>query len=143
GSRFMRPYFLGLLAEQWAKLGDVERGLTLLAEALATIQSTGECWCEAELHRRQGDLSQLRDGDRNSDGNDAAEGAFRRALAIAKHQAAKTLELRAAASLARLWQRQGKRLGAQRVLEDSLDWFVEGLDSPEMIATRSLLAQLR
>lgn len=143
GSRFIRPYFLGLLAEQWGKLGEVERGLTLLAEALAEVERSGECWCEAELHRRQGDVSQLHDAAGSGDGNDAVEVAFQHALAVARHRAAKALELRAAVSLARLWKRQGKRRGAHRLLEELLGWFVEGPDSPEVIAARSLLAQLR
>jgi len=102
GSLFMRPFQLGLLAEQYGRLGNVQRGLTLIAEALALVERTNERWCEAELHRRKGEL--LSNAERDAE----AEGAFRRARDVARYQGARALELRSATRLADLWLRQGR-----------------------------------
>ncbi len=110
GSLFMRPFHLGLLAEQYGTLGNVERGLTLLAEALALVERTNERWCEAELYRRRGDL--LSRGGSDSE----AEVAFRRSLEVARYQGARALELRSAARLAALWRRQGRNREVIRLL---------------------------
>ena len=134
GSLYKLPFFLGLLAEQWGKLGRVERGLTLLAEALAAVQRTGERWCEAELYRRKGELLLHADAGE-------AEVAFLRALAVARYQTAKPLELRAAASLARLWQWQGKHSEAQQMLEAIRRQHPEGPDTPDLTDARSPLAE--
>jgi tetratricopeptide (TPR) repeat protein len=103
-----RPLHLTLLAELYAQAGDVEQGLAVLAEALATADAHGERWSEAEIYRVRGEL-QLLQGD-----NAEAEAAFLRALEVACSQEAKSLKLRAATSLARLWQTQGKPAAAQR-----------------------------
>ena len=135
GAEYMRPYFLSLLAEQYANLGNVERALTLVAEALAAVGRTGEHWYEAELYRRRGELV-LRSGDK-----DAAEAAFLRALAIARYQEAKAFELRAATSLCRLRQPLEKRAEAHRILAETYAWFGEGFDNPDLVAARALLMQ--
>mgnify|MGYP001593607277 CR=1 FL=1 len=97
GSELDRPYCLALLAEALAKAGQVEGGLTALAEALEAAQSTGERYYEAELHRLQGEL--LLD---QGAGRAEAKACFARALEMARRQGARSLELRAAASLARM-----------------------------------------
>jgi DNA-binding SARP family transcriptional activator/predicted ATPase len=132
GSVYKLPYFNGLLAEQWGKQGHPEQGLALLNEALTAVEMTGERWCEADLHRRRGDLL-LCQGD-----TDHAEMAFRRALAVARYQRAKTLELRAATSLARLWQCQGRRIEAHQMLGKICRFFPEELDTPELSEARSI-----
>jgi DNA-binding SARP family transcriptional activator/predicted ATPase len=136
GVEYARPYFLGLLAEQYQKTGDVQQSLAVLTEALATADARGERWCEAELHRIYGELLLLR-GDEA-----AAEGAFLRALEIARSQEARSLELRAATSLARLWQTQGKPAAAHQMLADIYGWFSEGFETPDLRDARALLDQL-
>ncbi len=135
GSIYKLPYFLGLLAEQYGKLGNVERGLTLLAEALAAVERTAERWCEAELYRRKGALLLIRGDDSE------AEVALRRAIGVARYQRAKSIELRSVTRLAELWQRQGKRREARRMLEEIRRGVPEGLDTPDLTEARSLLAQ--
>ena len=102
GSSFMRPFQLGLLAEQHGRNGNPMRGITLIAEALAASERTNERWCEPELYRRQGDLHLLASDDA------AAEAAYRRAVDIARYQGAGALERRSAARLAELLVRQGR-----------------------------------
>lgn len=140
GCEHTQPYYLALLAEQYGKLGNVERGLTMLAEALAIAERTGECWYEAELYRRRGELLGVR-AERTTE----AEAAFRRALGVARYQGAKSLELRAAMSLVRLWHRQepggGRCIEACRELAEVYSWFSEGFDTVDLIDARSLLAR--
>ncbi len=136
GAEYMRPYFLALLAEQYRKAGDVEQGLPLLAEAIATVDKRGERWCEAELHRTNGELLLMRGEDA------AAEDAFARALAIARSQDAKSLELRVATSLARLWLRQARHAEARQLLAEIFGWFTEGFDTRDLQDARALLRQL-
>jgi DNA-binding SARP family transcriptional activator/predicted ATPase len=137
GCVFFTPYFLGLLAAQYARIGRVERGLTLVSEALAAVARTGERWYEAELYRCRGELVLLRDDDV------AAEAAFQRALGIARYQAAKATELRVATNLARLWQGQARYSDGRQLLEDSCGWFGEGVASPDLIEARAVLAACR
>jgi predicted ATPase len=136
GIVFLQPYYLALLAEQYAKGGDIEYGLALVAEALTALEQSGEHWCEAELLRIKAELL-LRGGEHAE-----AEAAFQRALAVARSQAAKSLELRAATSLARLWQTQGKPAAAQQLLAKIYGWFSEGFDTPDLRDARALLDQL-
>jgi len=136
GIVFTRPYYLALLAEQYAKGGDVERGLALVAEALDAIDRSGEHWCNVELLRIKGELLLMR-------GQDAgAEATFRRAITVARSQAARSLELRAATSLARLWLRQARHAEARQMLAEIYDWFSEGFDTADLKDARALLAQL-
>jgi len=130
----MRSYFLALLAEVYAKAGDSAQGLALLDEALAAVDKNGGRWCEAELHRIWGELLVVRGED--------AEAAFNRALAVARSQEAKSLELRAATSLARLWQRQARHAEARQMLAEIYGWFSEGFDTPDLRDARALLEQL-
>jgi predicted ATPase len=96
GNVFIMPFFQGLLAEQYARIGRLERGLTLISRALATVERTGERWYEAELYRCRG-MILLERGDHSG-----AESAFQQALDIARYQQAKAFELRAATCLAHL-----------------------------------------
>jgi len=138
GAEVLRPYGLALLAKSSAKLGQPEAGLTLLAEALAVLNDTGERRWEAELYRLQGELLLAR-----SAGYDAeAETCFRQALDIARRQQAKSWEPRAAMSLSRLWQRQGKRTEAYDLLAPIYGWFTEGFDTADLQEARALLEAL-
>ena len=107
GAELARPYYLALLAEACAKGGQAEEGLSILAEALATVHNTGERFYEAELYRLKGELLLAQSAHQTAE----AEACFHQALDIARLQQAKSLELRAVMSLARLWQRQSKRDG--------------------------------
>ena len=106
GARLLRPYYLALLAEAYGQQGQAEEGLRLLGEAQVTARQTGERSFEAELLRLQGELCLPGDAEHVE-----AEGCFRQALDVARRQQARSLELRATLSLARLWQRQGRRRG--------------------------------
>jgi predicted ATPase len=127
GAALRLPYYLARLAKACGHTGQVAAGLTLLAEALAQVHNTGERWWEAEIHRLRGDLlllSSVRDpkfevlpADSGLQTVDAeVEQCFHQALTIARRQQAKSLELRAAVSLARLWQHQGKCAAAHALL---------------------------
>jgi len=140
GAEMVRPYWLALLAEGYAKLGRLEDGLSALTEALTAARNTGERWWEAELYRLKGELSLRLDDP--SWALSAAEECFCQALDIARRQQAKSLELRAAMSLARLWQHQGKRAAAYDLLAPIYGWFTEGFDTADLQEARALLDEL-
>ena len=98
GAEIWRPYWLALLAESHGTLGQPEAGLTVLTEALTLADKTGERWYEPELYRLKGALLLQQSSDNQAE----AESCFHHALDIARNQQAKSLELRAATSLARL-----------------------------------------
>jgi class 3 adenylate cyclase/predicted ATPase len=138
GAALRLPYYLALLAEACGHTGLAAEGLTLLAEALAHTHTTGESWIEAELHRLKGELLLALSADHHAE----AEGYLHQALAIARRQQAKSLELRAATSVARLWQQQGKRVQAQRLLAPIYGWFTEGFDTADLQDAKALLEEL-
>jgi predicted ATPase len=135
-----RPYFLALQAEAYGKVGKAEAGHTMLTEALALVDKTGEHQQEAELHRLAGDLLLAQGGE--SQKVPEAEACFRRALAVARHQQAKSWELRAAMSLSRLWQQQDRRAEALELLAPIYSWFTEGFDTPDLQKAKALLEDL-
>jgi predicted ATPase len=140
GAEWMRPFFLGLLAEACALSGDIQRGLGGLDEALAAVERTRERWPEAELHRLRGQLlAALPDGGRP----DEASTAFLRAIDVARHQSAKSWELRAATNLGRLWHDQGKPAEARTLLVPEHDWFSEGFKTSDLREAKALLNVLR
>ena len=126
-------YLLFMLGESYGKIDQPEEGLSLLAEGLTIAERTGERWATAELHRARGDLLAMvgHDGE--------AEAAYRDAIDLARRQQARSLELRAAISLARLWRGQGKRESARELLVDRYESFGEGFESPDLTETRALL----
>ena len=132
-----RPFFVGLLATQYGQEGQGQEGLRVLAEALTAVRTQGQHFYAAELHRLNGELLQAVPDERQ------AEAYFRQALDIARHQQAKSLELRAAMSLARLWQRQGKRAEAHALLAPIYGWFTEGFDTADLQEARALLVELQ
>jgi predicted ATPase len=133
-----RPYFLTRLAEASAQAGQPEEGERLLAEAQTVLETTGERWWEAEVHRLRGELLWRHVMPEVSQ----VETCFLQALAVARCQQAKSLELRAAMSLARLWQQQGKRQAAHTLLAEVYHWFSEGLETADLQEARALLAAL-
>jgi predicted ATPase len=153
GAALRLPYYLARLAEACGHTGQAAEGLALLAEALAQAYNTGERWWEAELHRLQGELlllSRVRypkfealpsdSGLRTVDSE--VEQCFHQALTIARRQRAKSLELRAAMSLARLWQHQDRRAAAHALLAPVYYWFTEGFDTPDLQEAKALLDRL-
>jgi predicted ATPase/class 3 adenylate cyclase len=153
GGQEMQSYFLALLVEAYGKTGQAEEGLTLLAEALAVIDKTGERFYEAELYRLKGQLV-LQFGVRSPKSKEEslassvqsleaeAEECFQKAIAIAQRQQAKSLELRAVMSLARLWQQQGKHHAARSILSEVYSWFTEGFDTKDLREAKMLLEEL-
>jgi predicted ATPase len=138
GAEIERSYFLALLAEAHGIMGQPEAGLTALTEALTLVDKTGERWYEAELYRLKGELLLQQ----SSDNQVKAESCFHHALEIARTQQAKSFELRATTSLARLWQQQGKRGEARQVLGDVYGWFTEGFDTADLQDAKALLDAL-
>jgi predicted ATPase len=138
GAAAYRPYHLALLAQALAKVGQTTEGLEALAEALATLSKSRTRWWEAELHRLKGELllqhSVAQPGE--------AEACFQQALTVARRQQAKSLELRAAMSLARLWQGQGKHTEARELLAEIYGWFTEGFDTADLQEAKALLEAL-
>jgi predicted ATPase len=137
---FFQPFLLAMLAEAYEKGGLPEEGLTVLAEALAIVNKTGERFWEAELYRLTGELTLQSEAQGSQfKVHAAAEGHLRRAIDIARLESAKSLELRAVLSLSRLWGRQGKRAQARQLLADVYGWFTEGFDTADLTEARSLL----
>jgi predicted ATPase len=138
GAELGRPHGLTLLAEAHGTLGEPEAGLAVLTEALAFVDSTGERWYEPELYRLKGELLLQQSSDNHAE----AENCFHHAMAIAQNQQAKSLELRAAMSLSRLWQQQGKRQEAYDLLASVYNWFTEGFDTADLKDAKALLDAL-
>ncbi len=159
GAGVRRPYYLALLAKAYGKVGQTEEGLGLLAEALALVDKNGERYYEAELYRLKGELT-LQEANQKSkvktqkskvlnpksqilDPRSEAEACFQKAIAVACRQSAKSLELRAAMSLSRLWQQQGKQYEAHKMLSTIYNWFTEGFDTVDLQEAQALLEELR
>jgi len=137
GAEVLRVLQLAVLAEAYRRAGQAQEGLAALAEALATVDRTGERLFEAQVHRLKGDLLRMQ-------GAQAAEveQCYRQAMAVARAQQAKSWELRAAVSLCRLWQTQGKPQEARALLAGTYSWFTEGFDTPDLQEARALLKEL-
>jgi predicted ATPase len=139
------PMLLVRLAEAYRQGAQAEAGLGVLSEALALMQQKGERYYEAELYRLKGELLLALQGSgppATRDSAAEAEACFQQALDIARRQQAKSLELRAAMSLSRLWQQQDKGREALQMLAEVYDWFTEGFDTPDLQEAQALLAAL-
>jgi predicted ATPase/class 3 adenylate cyclase len=163
GAEAVRPYWLALLAEAYGQMGQTEAGLNALAEALVAVDKTEEREYEAELYRLKGELT-LQGANQKAKGKNQkakigtnpqpltpstqaevereAEECFLKAIEIARKQQAKSWELRASTSLARLWQQQGKKVEAHRLLSDVYKWFTEGFDTRDLQEAKTLLEEL-
>jgi predicted ATPase len=137
GADMVQPSQLAHLAESYQKADQIDQGLAAVTEALAAVSASGEGYYEAEIYRLRGELL-LAAGHPS----DQAEASYQQALQIARQQGAKSLELRAAVSLSRLWQRQGRHAEARQTLAAIYGWFSEGFDTPDLKNARSLLQQL-
>jgi predicted ATPase len=138
GAQVFLTHPLCLLVKAHVKAGRVEEGLTVLDEALAMVTSTGDGAWESELYRLKGELALAVFGTHRSE----AEACFRQALDIASTRRAKSLELRAATSLARLWRSEGRREDGSRALADVYSWFTEGFDTQDLRVAKTLLDEL-
>jgi predicted ATPase len=139
GAESHRTYFLGLLAQALSKGGHIEESLEVLAEAVAMSHSSGTVFHEAELHRLRGEL--LLRQDMTEASCREAEACFHQAIAVARRQQAKSLELRAAMSLTHLFQKQNRYAEARPVLAECYNWFTEGFDTPDLQEAKELLEQ--
>jgi class 3 adenylate cyclase/tetratricopeptide (TPR) repeat protein len=138
GSELAVPSFLALLAEAYGTVGRAADGLAALDEALSRVHSTGERRDEAELYRLKGTLLLAHSPHYQAE----AETCFRHALEVACSQQARSWELRAAMSLSRLWQQQGKRDEARRLLAGVYHWFTEGFETADLKDAGALLVEL-
>jgi len=143
GSMISTSQYLAVLADANAKAGRIEEGLHSVTKGLDFVNANGERHYEAELYRLKGELllAQAAD-DENLLANSiqvAAEACFHRAIEIARRQKAKSWELRAALSLARLWQKQGKRMEAREMLKEIYGWFTEGFETFDLQQAGALL----
>jgi predicted ATPase len=132
------PMFYALLVETYGAGGQAEEGLRMVAEALALVEETGFRFYEAELRRLQGELL-LKQAVPD---HPQAETCFHGALDFARSQQAKSLELRTAMSLSRLWQQQSRAEDARRLLAEIYGWFTEGFDTPDLKEAKALLEEL-
>jgi predicted ATPase len=138
GSTAWMPLYLSYLGIAYAELHRFDDAWRCIGEAMTAIETTGETWCEAEINRIAGEIALL------SPEPDAgkAEHYFERALAVARQQQAKSWELRAAMSRARLWRDQGKVQQARELLAPVYGWFTEGFDTRDLKEAKALLEQL-
>ena len=133
------PYHMSMLAEACARAGQCEEGLDLLAEALAMAEAKGEHNYRAEIFRLRGEIAMQRNPDRSQD----VEACFEQAIAIARGQQARSLELRATTSLARFWLRKGRAAEAGTLLAPIYGWFTEGFDTADLKEAKALLDHLK
>ena len=138
GASVLTPLSLSYLAKAYAELGQFDDAWRCIADAKSTVETTGERWCEAEVYRVNGEIALM------SPEQDVpqAETHFQRALAVARQQQAKSWELRAAMSLARLWRDQGKVQQARELLAPVYGWFTEGFDTRDLKEAKALLEEL-
>jgi predicted ATPase len=138
GSTLWLPLYLSSLASAYGQIGQLANATRRIDEAITTVETTGESWCQAEINRVAGEIALL------TPEPDAAkaEANFERALAVAREQQAKSWELRAAMSLARLWRDQGKVRQARELLAPVYGWFTEGFNTRDLKEAKALLEAL-
>jgi predicted ATPase len=129
------PVHLSYLAKAYSELGQVDDASRCIREAITAIETTGERWCEAEVNRVAGEIALMS----LQPDTAKAEPYFQRALAVARKQQAKSWELRAAMSMARLWRDQGRRDEARDLLAPVYGWFTEGFDTLDLKEAKALL----
>jgi predicted ATPase len=138
GAILYEPRHLWYLAMAYAELGQPDDARRCIDDAIDKVERSKEKWCEAEVHRVAGEIA-LKAPQRDAA---KAEKHFERALAVARAQQAKSWELRAAMSLARLWRDQGKRDEARDLLAPVYGWFTEGFDTLDLKEAKALLEEL-
>ena len=127
-----------MLGRAFAELRQIEEARRCIGEATTLAEASGERWVDAETYRIAGEIELLSPERRGAD----AQRCFERALDVARAQQARSWELRAATSLARLWCAEGRRTEAHDLLAPIFDWFTEGFDTLDLIEAKMLLAEL-
>jgi predicted ATPase len=143
GSGVAASFFLALPIEAYGRKGQVEEGFNALTQAFDVVHKTGEGLWEAELWRLKGELTLQSQVESPKSKVEEAESYFLKAIEITQRQQAKSLELRAATSLARLWQSQGKHHEARDMLSRVYNWFTEGFDTKDLQEAKTLIEKLR
>jgi predicted ATPase len=138
GIEIARLYFLALLAEAYGTIKQPAAGLEVLAEALTRLDTTRDRWYKPELYRLKGALLLQQSADNHAE----AQTCFHYALDVARAQQAKSLELRTAVSLSRLWQQQGQRAAVRALLAPIYGWFTEGFDTADLQEAKALLDEV-
>jgi predicted ATPase len=138
GATVWTPLHMSFLASAYATLGQFDDAWRCIGEAIAASEETEETWCDADIHRVAGEIVLLS----GKPDTAKAEAYFERALAIARQQQAKSFELRAAMSMARLWRGQGMSDEARDLLAPIYGWFTEGLDTSDLKEAKALLDEL-
>jgi predicted ATPase len=138
GSTTWLPLHLSHLAKAYSELGQFDNAWSCIDEAKTSIETTNERWSEAEVYRIVGEIA-LKSPEPDKA---KAEAYFERALSVARQQQAKSWELRAAMSMARLWLDQGKRAEARDLLAPVYGWFTEGFDTRDLKEAKALLEEL-
>src|SRR5262249_20965748 len=148
GGQGLLQYFLSLQLEAYIATGRFEEAWAVLEEALTIRPKYGDRFWEEEVYRLNGELLLLAEARKNPEARDRqqraaieaeAEACFQHAIDIAREQKTKSFELRAATSLARLWQRQGKKAEAHQLLSEIYHWFTEGFDTKDLQEAKALL----
>jgi predicted ATPase len=138
GATMGMPSILSILAIAYAELGQLEGAWRCIDEAMTITRASGETWSETEVNRIAGEIA-LKSPEPDTS---KATAYFERALAVARQQQAKSWELRAAMSLARLWRDQGKTVEARDLLAPVYGWFTEGFDTRDLKEAKTLLEEL-
>jgi predicted ATPase len=138
GATLSVPYLLSFLARAYVELGQLDKAWGCIDDAISMIETTKETWCEAEVHRVAGEIA-LKCPEPDAA---KAEASFERALAVARQQQAKSWELRAATSMARLWRDQGKPQQARELLAPVYGWFTEGFNTHDLQEAMAVLEEL-
>ena len=138
GSTVCLPVWLSHLARAYGELGQLDEARSYIDEAMTAVETTKEKWYEADVHRIAGEIALM------SPERDAAkaEACFEQALAVARAQQAKSFELRAAMSMAKLWRDQGRRDEARELLSPVYGWFTEGFDTLDLKQAKALLDEM-
>jgi predicted ATPase len=139
GATLFMPWYLSDLAMSYAELAQFDEARRCIGDAMTAVATTKERWCEADINRTAGEIA-LKSPQPNAA---KAETYFERALAVARQQQAKSWELRAAMSMARLWRDQGKVQRARDLLAPVYGWFTEGFDTLDLKEAKVLLDELR
>jgi predicted ATPase len=137
-SKLLLPFYFPHLARAYAELGQFEDAWRCIDDAMTAAEQTKEKWCEAEVHRTAVDIELASP----APGTAKAEAHFERALMVARSQQAKSWELRAATSMARLWRDQGKSDEARELFAPVYGWFTEGFDTLDLKEAKALLDAL-
>jgi len=142
GTEIYRPHYLGLFAEACGRAGQSREGLTVIDQALQEAPDDCDVFYGSDLLRIKGDLLLSQDEPEEEEEEEEALACFQQAIEMARRQEAKTYEVRALMSWARLRHKQGEKAQAREMLRELYGWFTEGLDTPDLVEARAFLDEL-